>query len=608
MRRLLGPLLFLALGCGQPATAPAQTHAYERVSSAVSDRYAPGQQDTYRVSWDSQTQARGPAFMPEAAPMLGGITLEGTLVARWYGTEGAPKVGLSLTEVENASLTLMGATVVRPLEELTDVEVIASLDPTGAVLAVHVPKNASPLARRMLSALVGRLDFRAPIGEASAVVPATHGTAEAVYVRDGLLVHRGLRRSVRLDAEVGGGTPEVHGEADFELDESGTLRMLSALDTVVVADAGETLLASETRLDLQRVASSRAQPRPAPDLSAWDALDPLAPPDASSSARTLARNFSRGLTGFDIAVAVRSAGRGLPPQPGFMVRAVGRLRGWPDTADELVEAFDSASAPKARRLVFDILASAGTMQAQRVMRELQSRPDVQVDPDFPTWVQRWAFVEHPTSESAAFVMQLHAEAFDRDDDDTRTALLYPMGSMSRQIETADPMASAALLETIRAELEPDADRRRMTAALAGLGNAARTSDLHTLVAFTDEEDPQLRAAAAESLRFLDAPEAETRLLEMLADHDGFVANRALRALGNISRPDVPARLVDAALRDRVNLAIASSVASEIIAAELDEDLTRSAVQVLASATDSPHQQAMLTAWLDQIADAQWARG
>ena len=421
-------------------------------------------------------------------------------------------------------------------------------------------------------------------------------------------MRRALQRSVRFDADVDGGTPSVAGEANFELDESGALRSLSALDTVVVASLEEPVLESETRLNLQRVASTRIDAQPAPNLEGWEVLDPLAPADTVDSARTLARNFADGLTGFDISVAVRSAGHGLPPETGFMVRAVGRLRGWPDSADELVEIFDSSDALEARRLVFDILASAGTPQAQRVMWELQERDDVRSNPDFPNLVQRWAFVEHPTSESAAFLLELHRDAFDRDDDGTRTALLYPMGSMSRRIEVVDPLASAALLETIRADIEPEAHRDRLTAAIAGLGNAGRSSDLSTLLAFTTRDDAQFRVSAAEALRFQGEPEAEHRLLEMLGDENRFVAQQALAALGHIDRPNVPTRLARAALEHKVNPAIASSVASEIIAAEIDEDLTRTAVQTLASASTDPRQRAVMASWLDQIAAAQWARG
>ncbi|MEM6293059.1 MAG: HEAT repeat domain-containing protein [Myxococcota bacterium] len=607
-RHLLIPVVLVALGCSQSPSESAQVRPVSAAASSVSARYAPGQQDTYRVSWTSQTRARGPAFMPEAAPVVGGLALEGTLVARWYASEGTPKVGLTLTDVESASLTLMGANVVSPLEELKGVEVIASVDSRGAVHAVHIPEHASPLARTMLSNLVGRLDFRAPTTDTSAVVPATHGTAEVAYVREGSTVRRALQRSVRLDAEVGGGQPLVAGEASLELDDSGALRSLSALDSVVVASGDERLLESETRLDLQRLASTHEPPVPVPDLADWDVLDPLAPPDPTDAARTLSRNFARGLTGFDISIAVRSAGHGLPPEPGFMVRAVGRLRGWPESADELVEVFDSTSAHKARRLVFDILASAGTPEAQRVMRELQSRPEVRADPDFPNWVQRWAFVQQPTTESASFLLRLHTDAFDSDDHDTRTALLYPMGSVSRQLEAGDPVTSAALLETIRTEIEPESDRRRLSAAVAGLGNAGRATDLPTLLAFSTHHDPQVRAGAAEALRLIATPEAEGRLLEMVGDDDDLVADRALAALGHIPRPEVPARLADASLNGQVNLEIASSVASKIIAAEIDEEVTRSAVQVLASATQSEHQQAMMNAWLDEIADAQWARG
>ena len=178
MRRLLfTSALFVALGCGEASRPPAAAGQHAR-SLGVSSRYAPGQQDTYRVSWSSQSVARGPAFLPQDAPIQGGLTLEGTLVASWYATEGTPRVGLSLTEVHSASVTLMGANIVGPLEELVGVEVIASLDEEGAVRSVHIPRDASPLARTMLGSLVGRLDFRAPsTGSAVAVVPSTprHG-------------------------------------------------------------------------------------------------------------------------------------------------------------------------------------------------------------------------------------------------------------------------------------------------------------------------------------------------------------------------------------------------------------------------------------------------
>ncbi len=604
MRRLHPVLIALALlgGASCDDSQRLDLDAAEGSATArVAERAAAGRVDRYAFAWRTHSLGRGPELLAPDLSVGGGMVLEGTLVAKGYGrTDEGVLVGIQISELQTAELDVFGHNVLEQDGGLVGTEAIAILDDDGGVVSVRVPEDAPALTRLLLAGLIGRVDLRVPTGDSlESQIPVTQGVARASYRREGSFVERQIEALTRIDAHPGAGTPNVRGSARAQYDERGWLHRLDAEDAVLILDDGDVVLEAQGSFTLERIDSWTEPEGEVPSLEGTVDVDPLAPPGEEEAKRVLAERFADGISDFDVAVGIRSAGNGLPPAPGFMVRAVGRLRAWPETAQALVDVFDANDASEARNLVFDLLASAGTPQAQAVMATLLSRPEVQRDPGFSHWVQAWSFVEAPEPASAALLLELDASGSDERSPNAAPALLYPMGTVAARLAERDPVLATLLVERVVERLHATEDRTMVTAALAGLGNAGRTEDFATIVPYLQSPDAQVRATATIALRFSGADEAMNTMFDMLDDEDSFVAASALSALVD-GREDTAAALSRVAIEGHVHPEIASSVGLHLLRVDdLDPALARAALQSLASVTDA-EQRATIDRWIGEF--------
>lgn len=586
-----GLALVLTSGCETPAAPAASDVASVQPLPALAERAATGRLDTYAFSWTSRSLARSQGLLAEDLDVGGGIRLEGTLEARGYGrNEDGYLVGLRIATLDEATLDVLGHNVLENDNALLGVEALAVVGDDGAIERLEVPATATPLTGRLLAAIATRVDLHVPgpHSRPSASIPVTQGIASASYGRHGNVVEREIEALTRLDAEPEAGTPRVRGDARIEYDDAGLVR-IEAQDALLVVRDHEAVLEANSAFSLRRVGSVPLGDDAAPSDEERVDIDPLAPPDEREAARLMAERFAAGITDFDISIGIRSAGNGLPPERGFMARAVGRLRAFPQSAMSLGEVFDTETRMAGRTLALDLLASAGTPEAQAVMTERLGRADVQRDPGFPRWVQNFSFVEHPEPASALFLLELEATPSEARHPDAAPALLYPMGAMARRLARTDPVLARALADRVRSVLAGSEERTVTTAALAGLGNAGRAGDFGAIVPHTLSHDPQIRATAAAALRWSAAPQAPGRILTMLGDTDPYVANAALDAALATETHDAADAVAIAALGGRLNLAVATSAAVHLSRRQVDPSLLRLALEGLSNAVPAGQQ-------------------
>jgi hypothetical protein len=192
---------------------------------------------------------------------------------------------------------------------------------------------------------------------------------------------------------------------------------------------------------------------------------------------------------------------------------------------------DEAVTDETRLLVLDLLAGAGTFEAQAILRRLLAlavaRRSARTFADF---VQRLAIVECPDGPTLRFLMSVYAESRN-EAHDIRAACAYALGAAAGQALVAGDLDTAVRAsDVLRRDLLAASSIGDKCALLTALGNAGVVSDVMVVARFTQDFDASVRAAAALAFRKLNAPQARATLLTLLADGEPKVAHSALIAL------------------------------------------------------------------------------
>ncbi len=269
-----------------------------------------------------------------------------------------------------------------------------------------------------------------------------------------------------------------------------------------------------------------------------------------------------------VAQTVRALPRGARPSDVWRNAAFAILRLDAKECEQLGGVFEDASIDEERRvLVLDLLAGAGTFEAQAVMRRLLALAIARRDSRmFATFVQRLGFVEHPDGPTLRFLMSVLAESRN-EPPEIRAACAYALGAAAGQAWRAgDHDAAARATDVLRQDLLHAGAPREKAAILTALGNAGIPSDVSTVLRHVHDADPGVRTAAALALRKIDAPAARAALLDMLADAEHKVAHGALVALGEhrLDEGELE-RLADLVLAGRTALALDARILRLMVA-------------------------------------------
>lgn len=523
-------LLFIACDAAPAPQADTVAVAVAHAPSDAGEAFVADTRYVYDVDW-SVAVASDNTALPGATSLAGGLALAGTLeLVRVGAVDEGALVEARWLGLERATIDMMGAQVDIDRGELLEHRAWIVVPRDGEIHRVLFAPDSGPLFRQSMTSLVGHVD----LGDrriVRRVVPAGHGLAEAEYVADpevtGRVVRR-LARYVRFDAFATDGDPPMPtGEATIERDHVGALVAIDTHESV--AGESDGLRHADDRFSLKLREAVAAPSRPTPELATLVEHDPTDAPDERSIERALSERFARGLTTDDIAMGVDGVDNGLMPRNTLVVRATGLLRARPEVAQTLAPMFMAAESGHAQAFVLDLLASAGTSEAQSVMRTLLADPVTAASPDYDTFVQRFALLRDPDPRTAEQVLAGFDDAMATGNDTAAGAFAYPLGAVCGQLER-DPMLAELLHDRL---LETLATARRpalRTAVLAGLGNAARKGDAAIVLRHLDDADPEVRMAAVGALRFMDAPTSRAALTAMLGDRERMVAQRALGIL------------------------------------------------------------------------------
>lgn len=268
-----------------------------------------------------------------------------------------------------------------------------------------------------------------------------------------------------------------------------------------------------------------------------------------------------------IASTLRALPAGARPSDVWRTAAFTLLRLNPKECEALGLVFEDDVTDELRGIVLDLLAGAGSFEAQVVIRRLLAlsvaRRSNRV---FATFVQRLGFVECPDGPTLRFLMSVYAESRS-EPHDVRAACAYALGAAAgHALSAGDPEAAVRASDVLRRDLLSAGSIIEKCALLTALGNAGVATDVMVVTRFTQDADAPVRSAAALALRKMTVAEASAQLVSLLADRENMVAQSALLALSEHKLEDEELeRIADLVLGGRTSVAIDGRVLRLLVA-------------------------------------------
>lgn len=276
-----------------------------------------------------------------------------------------------------------------------------------------------------------------------------------------------------------------------------------------------------------------------------------------------------------IAAMVRALPAGTQPNAAFRDAACAALRMTRERGriecDALGAVFeDEQTSDDRRSLVLDLLANAGTPEAQIVMRRLLALGVARRNSrTFASFVQRLGFMERPDGATLRFLISVYAES-KNELHEVRAACAYALGAGAGRAHVWG-LTDAAIRasEVLRHDLLRATQTSEKCALIAALGNAGLESDVGVILRFVDDAESRVRGAAALALKKMHTTEARISLLGLLTSSDDYVAESALSALFEQSLAhDEIVRLAELVLAGRTSLSLDGRVLRLIVTQKL----------------------------------------
>ena len=300
-----------------------------------------------------------------------------------------------------------------------------------------------------------------------------------------------------------------------------------------------------------------------------------------------------------IAAMVRALPPGAQPTAAFrdaacaalrLTRARGRLE-----CDALAIVFeDERTSDDRRTLILDLLASAGTPEAQIVMRRLLALGVARRNSrTFASFVQRLGFMERPDGATLRFLVSVYAQS-KHEVHEVRAACAYALGAgAGRAYVWGLTDAATRAAEVLRFDLLHATSPAEKCALVTALGNAGLESDVGVILRFVEDGEGRVRCAAALALKKMHTTEARAALLGLLVAKDENVAASALSALfeQSLAQEEI-VRLAELVLAGRTPLALDGRILRLIVTQKLNVvgqvslDTVEDAVHLLLSRIES----------------------
>lgn len=257
-----------------------------------------------------------------------------------------------------------------------------------------------------------------------------------------------------------------------------------------------------------------------------------------------------------------------PTQPSLLFRdamsamlRLSRVRGSAEH-EALGALFEEESTSDERRLIIlDLLAHAGTPEAQMILRRVLSLAVARRNKrTFASFVQRLGFIERPDLATVRYLFTIYSESRG-EPQDIRAACSYALGAAAGRAQSQGLMEAATFVsELLRRELSTAFEANEKCALITALGNIGLESDVSAITQHAIDSDPRVRGAAALALRKMPSRVARTTLFSLVGGANIVVAESAISALfGQPLEVDELVRLAELVADGRTAISLDSKV-------------------------------------------------
>ena len=558
---IVGTCLLLAAGAALLWRAGGKEGQAARAGFDFRYDWPAGTELTYALDWEAAEAQRLPSQRPDDAPARSRQHFTGKLVLRSYG-RGAGDAFTLTARLEGLSRHELDFWGRAPLAD--DAAARAQLEghaatltvtPSGAVRSVGFAADAPDLFKHLMQTLLTEAQVPVPAapdadGTWEAEEPSRFGLAQVHYEAvAATTLHRertGYRRLHALSGEPGPHSVTSRGVA--ELAPAGHLTRLHEEETLAVRSAqGGAVLDATVALTLALERAGRFDAVAQPLAASVDLRTPGQVEISDSASTRLLEQRAAGMTGEMLVGDLRQMANGglLPEHNRWLWRATGLLKLHPELARELLPLLLSpATNATGRALVLDLLAGAGTSEAQAVMREALDRPALTQDKAYPLLLQRFSLVAEPDAQSAAFLARVSEQSRDVH---VQRAGAMSLGSVIGKLQD-QPAVARSHLARLTAEASGAQDPATKATLLRAVGNAGMPESEPMLRGLATEPSPEVRAAVASALRRQPSEAATRTLVTLVQDAHPGVAETAMTSLGERVLPaDALGALTAAAL-------------------------------------------------------------
>jgi HEAT repeat protein len=276
-----------------------------------------------------------------------------------------------------------------------------------------------------------------------------------------------------------------------------------------------------------------------------DVLTPGEIPGEREAVEDMKRNRVAGYT-FELLRAdlhAYGAAGEMPNHRQWIYRTVGLLLLKPETCAELAKAWSEPGlSDGAHNLIVDVLANAGSAEAQKALRDILGSEQAWKDNNFQRLVQSMTLLREPNVESVAFLESLSTTV---KQPAGQAAAVISLGSgIGKLYARGEVQEAEKFNRTIRRLAQSASTSGQKQGVLYAIGNTGMDSNLSLLGDFISSPDDNIRATSARALRNFKGGDARSSLRLMTVDPSPLVQREAIRALRNngISTEDVGALL------------------------------------------------------------------
>ena len=562
-----------ALGCAAVWYAK---NLYTGAESLLSDGEAKhfafswknGSTYTYGLSWRARQVNRllqaNKAQDPQATRLAGSVNAQAELVLRSYGKAGDVHVlGLSLAHISQLEWEVLGERVVKDdklLATFDEREAFLEVQPDGRIRQTFFASDTPTEFRGFVQWLAPQLQFVLPHGEAEwsaqrwqVAEDTSHGRARSAYTLAGsapltLARVRASYESLLVD-DIQKLKYTSDDRAEARCAAEGHLEHIDSHIKLDVSEEGEAAMSFESSfaLELKSVTDGPARNMLALHGQAFQGYAPTATPDTESANHTALVNRVGKLSAGQMVSDVLEFANGGRMDQKWLWQATGLLQLNPEACAELAAVFDDPGfTAKGRGLILDLLASAGSDEAQAALRKLlDSKAAGSDETERAILFNRVGLVSEANADTAEFVKQ-HFEALkEKPLSPMRVASAYALGSVaSQQRELGNKAQAEALNATLVDTLEEASAPEEKAVMLRAMGNAAMPENVDTLAEYTRHASSDVRAAAATALRDTHTETSMQALLELLKDPEWPVQQAALATLSGYTLPAAEAQQVE----------------------------------------------------------------